>query len=253
MPAAIFARLAFEEARRGGLAWLAAAALLLGVGAAAFLSQVALTESRAVQASLVAALLRVSAVFILATQVIASVRREIDDRRLELLLSLPLSRASQYLGRLAGFAACGVLLAALFSLPLFLWSSPSAVAAWGFSLACELALVAAAALFFTMTLAQLVPALASTAGLYLLARSITAVQAIASGPLTDETLADTLSRHAVDAVALLLPALDHVTRTGWLLYGVSDWRDYLFGVGGMLLYTALVAVAGVFDFQRRTA
>ena len=165
MAAAIFARLALVEARRGGLAWLALAIIGAGLAIGAFVAQVALTESRMVQAALVAALLRVSAVFIIAAQVIASVRREIDERRLELMLSLPLSRATQYLGRLAGFAACGVALALVFALPLLLWAPPAAVAAWALSLALELALVAAAALFFSMTLAQLVPALAATAGL----------------------------------------------------------------------------------------
>src|SRR5260221_295896 len=83
-------------------------------------------------------------------------------------------------------------------------------------LACELALVAAAALFFAMTLASLVPALAATAALYLLARSMSAMQAIATGPLAEKSFAHELARHAVDAVALLLPALDRVTRTEWL-------------------------------------
>ena len=89
MPAAIFARLAFTEARRGGLVWLALAAVALGLALGAFLSQVALTESRMLQAAVVAALLRVCAVFVIAAQVVASVRREIDDKRLELLLALP--------------------------------------------------------------------------------------------------------------------------------------------------------------------
>ena len=45
------------------------------------------------------------------------------------------------------------LLAALFALPLLPWAPPGAVALWGVSLALEAALVAAAALFFAMTLA----------------------------------------------------------------------------------------------------
>src|SRR5438445_4921166 len=144
MPAAIFARLALTEARRGGLVWLALAAVALGLALGAFLSQVALTESRMLQAAVVAALLRVCAVFVIAAQVVASVRREIDDKRLELMLALPLSRAAQYLGRLAGFIALGFVLAIVFALPLLLWAPAAAVLAWGLSLAFELALVAAA-------------------------------------------------------------------------------------------------------------
>jgi ABC-type Na+ efflux pump permease subunit len=198
-------------------------------------------------------LLRVSAVLIIAAQVIASVRREIDERRLELMLSLPVSRGAQYLGRLAGFAACAMALALLFALPLLLWAPPGAVAAWALSLALELVLVAAAALFFSMTLAQLVPALAVTAGLYLLGRSIAALQAIASGPLAEDTGLHRLGRVAVDLVALALPALDRATRTEWLLYGLPDPRGYAATLAGLALYTALLAAAGVFDFHRRAA
>src|SRR6266568_3086706 len=87
MPAAILARLVLLEARRGGLPWLAAGSIALGLALAAFLSQVALTESRALQVAVVAALLRACAVFLIAAQVASSVLREINDKGLELMLS----------------------------------------------------------------------------------------------------------------------------------------------------------------------
>src|SRR3954452_24842284 len=240
MQAAIFIRLALIEARRGGLAWLAPLCIALGVALGVFLAQLAITESRLLQVAVVAALLRLSAVLMLAAQVVSSVRREADERRLELLLALPLGRATQYLGRLAGFVALGVVLAACFALPLLLWSPPAAVLAWAASLALELALVAAAALFFAMSLTQLV-----------LARSISAVQAIASGPLAEHSLAHELGRGTVSALAFLLPTLDRATRTEWLLYGPPDSRTLSVALAGMLIYTALLAMAGLFDFQRR--
>jgi len=251
MPALILARLALMEARRGGLLWLAAFALAAGIALGGFFAELAITEGRLLQAALVAALLRICAVFLLAAQVVASVRREIDERRLEFTLALPLARSTQYLGRLAGFVVLGVLLAAAFSLPLFLWAPAPAVVLWGLSLAFELALVAAAALFFAMTLAQHVGALAATAALYLLARSMSALQAIASGPLAGESTWHELARRALDAVALLVPALDRVTRTEWLLYGAPDARSYAAALGVMVLYILLLAAAGLFDFARR--
>jgi ABC-type transport system involved in multi-copper enzyme maturation permease subunit len=253
MPAAILARLALTEARRSGLAWLAAAAIAIGLVLGAFLGQLAITESRMLQSAVVAAVLRICAVFVIAAQVVASVRREIDDRRLELALALPLSRTTQYLGRLAGFALCGAALAALFALPLLLQANAAAVIVWAVSLALELVLVAAAALFFAMTLASVVPALAAVAGLYLLGRSIRTIQAIASGPLAEDSAAHQLARHGIDAVAFLLPSLDRVTRTEWLLYGLPDARSYALGLGGLIVYSVLLAAAGMFDFQRRSA
>ena len=252
MPAATLARLVLLEARRGGLPWLAAASIALGAGLAAFLSQVAVTESVALQTAIVAAVLRACAIFLVTSHVAASILRELNDKGLEVMLALPLSRSTHYLGRLAGFAACGAAAALAFALPLLFWASPSAVAAWGFSLACEAAVLASIALFFAVTLAQLVPAIAASAGLYVLARSISSIQLIAASPLSDTSSAHDIARWCVDAVALLLPRLDSVTRTDWLLYGAPGAAEYLLAIGGLALYGALVVAAGLFDFYRRS-
>ena len=252
MPAATLARFVLLEARRGGLPWLALGAIALAAATAAFLSQVALTESRALQAAVIAALLRASAVFLVAVHVVSSTLREIQDKRLEYMLSLPLPRSTQYLGRLAGHALAATALAAAFGLALLLWAPAGAAALWGVSLALECALVAASALFFSITLAQFVPATAATAGLYLLARSISAMQAIAAGPLTEPSWASEAARRAVSGVAFLLPRLDLVTRTEWLVYGIPSPSTWLAALAGLLAYCALMLAAGLFDFYRKS-
>lgn len=251
MPAAAISRFVLLEARRSGLPWLVAGSIAASLGLAAFLSQVAVTESLALQAAIVAALLRACAVFLVAFQVITSTQREYDDKGLELMLSLPLSRHVYYLGRLAGYAACGAAISVCFALPLLLWSPPQAVLLWALSLCAEAAMVAAAAMFFSVVLVQFVPAAAATAGLYLLARSISAIQAIAGGPLAEPSLPQQLARWSVDAVALLLPRLDTVTRTDWLLYGPPAPGHYATAIAGLAVYALLLTAAGLFDFHRR--
>jgi ABC-type Na+ efflux pump permease subunit len=253
MPAATLARSVLLEARRGGLPWLAAATLVAGVALATFLSQVALTDGAALQAAVVGAVLRAGAVFLIAAQVASSTLREIHDKGLELMLSLPVSRAAHYLGRLAGYVACGAALAVVFAAALLPWVSPARAALWAISLAVEAALVAAAALFFAMTLANVVGAIGATLGLYLLARAMPAIQAIAATPLAEESWAGRLARHAVDAVALFLPRLDAVTRTEWLLYDAPSGLAYASALGGLLVYFVLLVAAGLFDFYRRSA
>jgi len=251
-PVLVLTRAILLEARRGGLPWLALATLAVSLALAAFVSHVALSESAALQAALLGALLRASAVFLVAAQVIASTLREMNDRGLELMLSLAHSRTTHYVGRLAGFVACAALLAAFFAAPLLIWAAPGAVALWALSLACEAALVAAAALFFAMSLGQFASAMAATVGLYLLARSIGAIQAIASGPLAEASLAAQIAHHSVDALGLLLPPLDALTRTAWLLYEAPAPTAYAAALGSALLYTVLLAAAGLFDFHRRS-
>jgi hypothetical protein len=251
MPAAILARTVLLEARRSGLPWVALAVLAGAIALAAFLSQVALTETRELQASVTAALLRAGAVFLLAAHVASSTLREANDKGLELMLALPLGRPTQYLGRLAGHVACGAALAVAFAAPLLAWAPPASVAAWGFSLALECALVVAAALFFSMSLSNLVAAMSATAALYLLARSIAAIQALAASPLAEPSLGASAARMAVDGVALLLPRLDAATQSAWLLYGAPAPGAYAAAAGSLALYFALLVAAGLFDFQRR--
>lgn len=251
MSAATLARTILLEARRGGLAWLAVASLAVALGAAAFLSQLALTESAPLQLAVLAALLRVEAVFLLAVHVATATSRESQDKGLELMLSLPLSRSTHYLGRLAGFIACGAALATLFCLPLLLWAPAPQVVMWAVSLTCEAALVAAAALFFAMTLSSVVGALAATTGLYLLARAMPAVQAIGAGARVDESWPGWAARHVVDAIAFLLPRLDAASRTEWLLYQAPSAGEYGTALAGLAIYVVLLTAAGLFDFQRR--
>jgi len=248
---ATIARYTLLEARRSGLPWLALGCVAAALALAAFVSQVAITEGLRLQASMAGALLRACAVFLLAAHVVASITRDANDKGIELALALPISRPAWYLGKLLGFSACGGLLAITFALPLFLWAGPTDLAAWGLSLAVESALVAAASLFFASALAQVVPAIAATAGLYLLARAMAAIQAIAAGPLAEQTFAGKLARGSVDAVAYLLPRLEGVTRSDWLIYGTPAAIEYLQAICGMLFYFALLAAAGLFDFARR--
>lgn len=247
----VVARYVLVEALRSGLPWLAAACLLAALGLAGFFSRVAITEGAALQAAATAALLRACAVFLIAAHVVASVAREASDKGLELALALPISRPAYYLGKLLGFACAAALLATLFALPLLAWARPADLAAWWVSLAAEAAMVAAAALFFASALQQTVAAIAAAAGFYLLARAMSAIQAIAGGALAEDTLPGLAARWVADALALLLPRLDSVTRSDWLLYGAPPAGEIALALAGLALYLVLLAAAGLFDFARR--
>jgi len=239
------------EALRSGLPWLAAACVVAVMALTGFLSRVAITEAAQLQASAAAALLRACAVFLLTAHVVASVAREANDKGLELALALPISRPAYYLGKLLGYTGTGALLATLFALPLLAWAKPADLAAWWFSLAAETALVAAAALFFASALTQTVAAIAAVTGLYLLGRSIAAIQAIAGGPLAGESAPAQAARWIGEALGLVLPRLDAVTRGDWLLYGAPAAGEYAQALSGLALYFVLLTAAGLFDFSRR--
>ena len=240
------------EAARNRLFWLAAIAVGVALGLAQFLNQVAITESLEIQVALLAALLRVTAVFIVATFIITSMVREANDKVTELMLSQAAPRSSYFLGKFAGYALVAVILALAFALPLALFAPTAGLMAWAVSLVCELLIVTSVSLFCVISLTQVLSAFAATAGFYFLSRSMAAMQAIAGASLTSEhTFADTAINWIVDAIALLLPSLDRMARTDWLVNAGPGLGETLGLLGQSTIYVVLIACAGLFDLHRK--
>lgn len=246
------ARFVLLEARRTRLPLLVLSALATGMGLAGFLSQLALTESVSLQAGVLAAFFRATSVFVCSAFVVTSMVRESNDKGTELLLSLPISRVAYYMGKLAGFGTCGALVAGIFSIVMLVWSPPLAVSMWFASLTLEVWLMAAVSLFFVITLGDVVPALAAATGVYLLGRTVAAIQSISSSPLAaDYDTMQRLAGWAIDAVALVLPPLDRATQTNWLVYAPPTAGEFATVAASLVVYGTLVSAAGLFDFHRR--
>jgi hypothetical protein len=240
------------EAWRSRLPWLLLATLACAFAASQFAAELAITEGSRFRAALLAGGVRFAWVFIFAVYVIGSLTRELNERGFEVALALELDRGTWVVGKLAGFllpafaAACCLfpLLAAV--------STPAAAAAWCLSFGFELAIVVAAALFFTLNLASVPAAAVLTAGFYLLARAIDALVLIASsspllvaGPWRD------FARLAVDALAWLLPGLGRFAQGGWLAGQGPDAALLALMGAQCVVYVVLLCAAALVDFHRR--
>jgi Cu-processing system permease protein len=244
------ARATLLEAVRTRLIWLALVVVAIAFGLAQFLNQVAITESREIQAALLAASLRVAAVFMVTVFVITSMVRESSDKVTELLLSLPAPRSAYFFGKFVGYAIVATILALLCALPLVLFANSAGLLLWTSSLICELLIVTAVSLFCVLSFAQVVPAFAAVAGFYLLSRSIATMQTIA-GATVEPTFTDRTVNAIVELISLLLPALDSMTQTTWLL-GPGPGADTLgLIVGQTAVYLVLICSAALFDLYRK--
>src|SRR5215467_5885183 len=247
---ASLARATLIEAVRNRLLWLTLVVVVVAVGLAQFLGQVAIAETREIQSALIAAPLRIAAVFIVAMFVITSMVRESSDKVTELLLSLPAPRSTYFFGKFAGYASVALMLALLSALPLVLLAKPAGLALWTASLLCELLIVTAMSLFCVLTLSQVVPALAAVAGFYLLSRSMAAMQIIAAAPLHDLTFGDRVVKTVVEGMAFLLPAIDGMTQTAWL-HGPAAHGVSITVFGQAAVYVVLICSAALFDLYRK--
>lgn len=248
---AIIARFTLLEATRTRLFWLFGGVLALIFGLALFVEQLAIIEGERLLTVFSASATRFAAVFVVCLHVLSSVVREFNDKGLELTLSFDLRRSDYVLGRLLGFSAVALPVAALAMLPQLLLA-PAAALQWGTSLALELSIMAALALFCIITFTQLMPAAAFVCAFYLLARALAALRLMAATPVGGE---DALSHQVVtwliETIARVMPALDGFATAGWLADGAPGWAT----VGGnavqAAVYVALLGAAAMFDFHRR--
>ncbi|QJD92876.1 ABC transporter permease [Duganella dendranthematis] len=250
-PALTIARYTLLEALRNRLLWLVLLMMAGAVAVSGFLNELALTESRQLQAALLGAVLRFAAVFLVATFVITSMAREANDKGLELLMALPMPRAVYLFGKLAGFGALAVLPALLFGALGLCFAPPEQAALWAFSLLCECWIVAAFSVLCMLTLNQVLPALAASFAFYLLARVIGALQLLGHGAGIVQSGGQQMLNTGIDGLALLLPHLDQFTRSDWLVYHSGSGADLATIAAQTAIYVALMAAAALFDLHRK--
>src|SRR4051812_36022455 len=213
------ARLTVREGLRARLPWLAAVVIAAGFGLALLLTRGSIIEAVEVRSTLVAALLRVAAVFIMVLFVVSSVAREAGDKLTDLLLSQPMPRWAYVLGKLSGFLLISLAMATALALPLWVMGTHGGVITWGFSLWCELAVVSTIALFFALSFTQPAIAISAAAAFYLLSRSMRSLELIASASLEppSHSTADAMVAAIMHGIGLILPALDRFTLSSWLV------------------------------------
>jgi ABC-type transport system involved in multi-copper enzyme maturation permease subunit len=250
-PVLTIARYTLLEALRNRLLWLLLIMALGAVGVSGFLNELALTESRQLQAALLGAVLRLAAVFLIATFVVTSMVREANDKGLELLMALPMPRATYLFGKLAGFGALAVLPAVLFGALGLFFAPPAQAALWAISLLCECWIVAAFSLLCVLTLNQVLPALAAALSFYLLARAIGALQLLGHGAHGAQSVGQQILGTGIDGLALLLPHLDQFTRSDWLVYHGGSGADVVAIATQTAIYVALMTAAALFDLYRK--
>lgn len=241
-----------HEAYSGKMPVAIAAVLSLGFTLALFLGDLVITETAQVQQALLAGFLRIGLVFVIGVFVINSCVREMLERSLLLLLSLPLSRTVLFFGKFSAYSLIAAVVVILACLELSIFASFQNIVVWGATLWLESMLVVAFALVCALSFGQVPLAISAVACFYLLSRSLNAVQLIAHNPLIhSDSLGQTVLIHIADAMTYLLPDLEGFARAEYLLYGVGpDVQISTMFLHG-LVYIALLISVALFDLYRK--
>ena len=231
--------------------------LLIAVGTslAVFIGSSAVVEKGMFAVVFTGAGLRFAGVAGLVLFVVFYIRRAFDTKDVEFLLARPLSRTAFLLSHAAAFCmlavlvACAVTLSVLVLMPHGVARVP--VLLWGTSLIAEFVIMANAALFFSMILSSAVGGILATAGLYILSRLMGEILGVldAAQQLPLYNLLSTIMK----LVSVIVPRLDLMGQTSWLLYGTAGESavGYYFIVGQAAVYSALLIMAALVDLMRR--
>jgi ABC-type transport system involved in multi-copper enzyme maturation permease subunit len=246
------ARYTVLEAWRNRLVVLVIVAVTLLTLLSLFARELAVTESARLQTAILAATLRVAAVFLIGIYVINGLTREFNDKVLELMLSLDLPRPSYLVGKFFGFSIVALAVAVIATIPIAVLAPAGSALAWGCSLALELLIITALSVFCITTFSQLLPAAAFVTAFYLLARSISAIQLMSGANLLGvDALGQKVSRLLADAMAVALPRLDMFTQTAWLVDGAAAYPALLSALLQTTVYVVLLLAAAMFDLYRK--
>jgi hypothetical protein len=249
---ATIARYTILEAMRTRFPATAAAAIGICLSASVFIGEIAVIESTRFQTAFYASSIRFAAICVAALYAIASISREFHDKGLDVTLALDVRRSHYVLGKLAGFLAIGTALAMACAVPLAALAGSEAALQWAASLACEIAIVLTLSLFCAITFNTLLPAASAVMAFYILSRTLSAIRLMSAHPLSGaEEFSHRLMSGAVETIALIIPALDRWTQTGWLLDGTARWSAIALLAARSAAFVALLAAAAVFDMKRK--
>lgn len=245
------ARYTLLEARRNRFLLTACAVIVLMVVLSLFVRQLAITESGRIQVVFLCAGSRAAMVFIMCIYVLQGLLRDFQDKILDLMLSFDMPRSRYILGKFTGHLVLGTACAVIAAVPLLYFSDLASVAAWACSLAMELWIISAAAIFCVTAFSQLLPAAGFVLGFYLLARSVAAIQLMSHSSVSAPGGETEMVSLLADGLGLLLPRLDTFTQSAWLI----DAPALPASAGSLLVqtlvYASLLLAAAMFDLQRR--
>ena len=234
------------------LLWLVVGTALAGVMLASFAGTLSVTETVEIQRGILSAFLRFSGVLIICLFVLNSQVREFNDKGLELVLALPVTRTVFFFGKLAGYALTALPITLIFLATLAFYARIDQTLLWGVSLFFEQLIIIGLSLLCLFTFSQVPAAFSMVLAIYLLGRTLSSLQLVGHGPIMPHYTTQMVFMNAmIDAIAYILPSLDRFTRSDWLMYNSGGWADLAYVMGQGFIYLLLLSAVALIDLHRK--
>lgn len=251
--------------------------ILMGAAVAVFMGSAAVTEGDRFALVFGSGGLRFLGVTGLVLFCCFYVRRSFENKEVEFLLSRPISRISFLNSHALAFSVLAFFIAVAVTAVVAVLGRPdtTGLLVWGASLAVEFAIMAVAALFFSMVLSSAAGSALATLGLYALARMVGTLLGILDHAPANWFFA--VIGNLMKLISIATPRLDMMGQTTWLVYGIggaggvggaesikflpdasqyAHWMTEHLGLAGFIgvqgiVFTALLLAAAAHDFLRR--
>lgn len=226
---------------------------VVGVSLSIFMGSSAVTEKDQFTVVFAAGGLRLAGLLTLVLFVVFYLRRSFESRDVEYLLSRPVSRLQFLLAHSLAFSLLATLIAILTTAVLYMMPSvaeKSGYILWGLSIWAEFLIMVNVALFFAMVLPSAVTGILCCMAFYVLARLMGDILGIIDANAGESALT-LLMEKVMLVVSVVIPRLDLMGQTSWLVYGVENALKWHFILLQGFVFWGLMMAASLLDLKRR--
>jgi hypothetical protein len=253
MPSALLIRYVLTAALRDRLVLAFATVLIVATSLSLFLSSAAVIEQGQFALVFAGGALRLVSSLSLVLFVVFYVRRSFETKDVDFLLSRPISRLSYILSHALAFSILALGFSCLSAAVLFGLSGfkiSLAQLLLMVSVGAEALIMVNVALFFSMVLSSAVTASLASFGFYVLGRMMGQILGIIDS--NDATWTRFLE-YPMQAVSMLMPRLDLMGQTSWLIYGMGQGggAGFAYVLAHAAVFMILILSASLFDLIRR--
>jgi len=220
-----------------------------------FMGDAAATEKNYFALVFMGGSMRLTACAGLVLFVVFFIQRSRDSRNVEFILSHPVGKLQFVISYIAAFALLAVLCCAAMGAFMMLMLPQLDIGGfilWLASMAAELSIMTAVAFFFAMFLRSAAIAAMAAFGLYALSRMMGQILSIIDHNAAG-AWSNTILEGIMQAISMVMPRLDLMGQTGWLLYGPAPESHVglTFIAAHGLAYIALLVTASYIDLRRK--
>lgn len=175
-------------------------------------------------------------------------RRSFDSKEVEFLLSRPVSRMSFLMSHAFAFVLLSILIGCIMMCAQYVLGNVKIqyLLFWGYSIILEYSVIAVVTLFFSMVLNSAAGAALASLGVYVLGRMSGTLLGIADLP--PENVLDQMLSYLMETISILLPRLDMMGQSSWLIYGVDAEQVVHYGRSAQTVSYKMVETFGVLGF-----